>query len=278
VPSPRRAARAAAPRRRSKVLGRIWGGIGAAVGIIGAVTGVIGIWPILNANASGIDDLRLTATPYPASATEWALPVGTDLSTYPSGAGEGCTDERREWLADHGTQVHRSLLLDMRNVADSGPMLSVSDVRIEGDRFPHSDAAVLVVCDEATTPPRPLEAAMLDASSSSSVAVFSPEAYGIQQEGLPDLPVTWNLAPGETGLVVLHIGSSIAYEGALTVSVVDAGKKSELEIAVDGVDALAAPALVELGSRHLRAGAELTCVDEGDPEAGCDVATLVVGD
>jgi hypothetical protein len=249
-----------------------------AVGIIGAVTGVIGIWPILNANASGVDDLRLTATPYPQSATEWALPVGTDLSTYPSGTGEGCTDERREWLADRGTQVHRSLLLDMRNVADSGPMLSLSDVRIEGDRFPHSDAAVLVVCDEATAPPRPLEAAMLDASSSSSVAVFSPEAYGIQQEGLPDLPVTWNLAPGETGLVVLRIGSSIAYEGALTVSVVDAGKKSELEIAVDGVDALAAPALVDLGSRYLRAGAELTCVDEAEPAAGCDVASLVVGD
>lgn len=257
--------------------GRVWTVIAAVIGVVGAITGVIGIWPIITANASGIDDLRLTASPYPASVTEWALPVATDLSTYPAAGGEGCTEERRQWLASRATQIHRSLLLDMRNVADSGPMLALSDVRIEGERFPHGETAVLVVCDPATTPPRPLEAAMLDASSSNSVAVFSAEAYGIQQEGLPDLPVTWNLAPGETGLVVLRIGSSVGYDGALTVGVVDAGQTTDVTVVVDGVDALVAPALVELGIVQLRAGATLTCVDERDADAVCDAAALISG-
>lgn len=259
------------------MLGRVWAVIGAIVGIVGAITGVISIWPIITANASGIDDLRLTASPYPANVTEWALPVGTDLSTYPTAGGDGCTDARRAWLAERATQIHRSLLIDMRNVADSGPMLAISDVRIEGERYPHGETAVLVVCDPATIPPQPLEAAMLDASSSSSVAVFSAEAYGIQQKGLPDLPVTWNLAPGETGLVVLRIGSTVGYDGALTVGVVDAGKTAELQVVVDGVDTLVAPALVELGHVQLRAGAALTCVDERDAAAVCDAATVVSG-
>lgn len=249
--------------------------IGAVIGIVGAVTGVIGIWPIITANASGIDDLRLTASPYPANVTEWALPVGTDLATYPTSDAEGCTADRAAWLEANATQIHRSLLIDMRNVADSGPMLSVSDVRIEGERYPHGETAVLVVCDPATTPPQPLEAAMLDASSSSSVAVFSAEAYGIQQEGLPDLPVTWNLAPGETGLVVLRIGSTVGYDGTLTVGVVDAGKTTDMEVTVDGVETLVAPALVELGHVQLRAGSTLTCVDERDATAACDPATVV---
>jgi len=247
------------------------------IGIVGAITGVISIWPIITANASGLDDLRLTATPYPETATEWALPVGSDLTTYPGAGAEGCTEDRQQWLEANATQIHRSLLIDMRNVADSGPMLSVSDVRIEGERYPHGETTVLVVCDPATTPPQPLEAAMLDASSGSSVAVFSAEAYGIQQEGLPDLPVTWNLAPGETGLVVLRVGSAVGYDGALTATVVDAGRTTDVEVAVEGIDALAAPALVELGQVHLRAGSALTCIDERDPEAVCDAAILVAG-
>lgn len=245
------------------------------IGIIGAVTGVISILPIVTANASGIDDLRLTASPYPEGVTEWALPVGVDTSSYPTGGEQGCTDERRRWLEARASQIHRSLLIDMRNVADSGPMLSVSDVRIEGERFPHSATAVLVVCDPNAAALPPLEAARLDASTSGSVAVFSAEAYGIQQEGLPDLPVTWNLAPGETGLVVLRIGSSVAYDGTLTVGVVDAGRVTDVPIAVEGVDTLAAPALVELGEVHLRAGVELTCVDERDPDAACDATALI---
>ena len=272
---PRRASR---PRpAQGKLLSRTWAVIGAAIGIVGAVTGVISIMPILAANGSGVDDLRLTATPYPEAATEWALPVGTDLSTYPATPGEGCTEDRRAWLQERATPIHRTLLLDLRNVANDGPMLSVSDVRIDGERFPGRETAVLVICDPASVPPTSLEAAMLDASTPKSVAVFSAEAYGIQQEGLPDLPVTWNLAPGETGLVVLRVGSTVAYDGTLTVGVVDAGKKTELQISVDGVDSLAAPALVELGRVHLQAGSALSCVDERDAAAACDVSTIVAG-
>lgn len=260
-----------------KIVGRVWAAIGVVVGIVGAVTGVIGVWPILTANASGVDDLRITATPYPESATEWALPISTNLSTYPAGTSEECSAEQREWLEQNATQIHRTLLLDLRNVADSGPMLSISDVRIEGERATRREPAVLVVCDTSVTPPRALEAAMLDAWSAKSVAVFSAEAYGIQQEGLPDLPVTWNLAPGETGLIVLRIGSSVAYDGALTAGVVDKGTKTDLEIPVDGVDSLAAPALVTLGEVHLRAGAALTCIDESDAAAVCDAELLMSG-
>lgn len=256
-------------------MGRAWAIIGAVVGVVGAVTGVISVWPILTANASGVDDLRISAMPYPESATEWALPADTDLSTYPAGTSEACGPQQREWLQQSATQIHRTLLLDLRNVADSGPMLSISDVRIEGERATNRAPAVLVVCDTSAAPPRPLEAAMLDASSARSVAVFSAEAYGIQQEGLPDLPVTWNLAPGETGLIVLRIGASVAYDGTLTAGVVDKGTKSDIEIAVDGVESLSAPPLVALGEVHLRAGSALTCVDESDAATVCDVDALM---
>lgn len=278
LPSEQPPAQAEPPKpiqARRRTLGRVWAIIAGVVGVVGAVTGVISIVPILTANSSGLDDLRLAASSFPESATEWALPLGTDLTSYPGAGGEGCTDERREWLEARATQIHRSLLIDMRNVADSGPMLSVSDVRIEGDRFPDTDTAVLVICDPASTAPQPLEAAMLDASTAGSVAVFAAEAYGIQQEGLPDLPVSWNLAPGETGLVVLRIGSSVAYDGALTASVVDAGRVIDMEIVVDGLDHLAAPALVGLGEVYLRAGSALTCVDERDTEAVCDAASII---
>lgn len=41
-------------------------------------------------------------------------------------------------------------------------------------------------CVPATIPRRSVEAAMLDASSSTSIAVFSADAYGIQRKGLSD--------------------------------------------------------------------------------------------
>lgn len=93
---------------------------------------------------------------------------------------------------------------------------------------------------------------MLDASSSTSIAVFSADAYGIQRKGLSDLPVTWNLAPGETGLVLLRIGSTVGYEGTLTVGVVGAGHTTDMEVVVVGVETLAAPVLVQLGQVRRR--------------------------
>lgn len=116
---------------------------------------------------------------------------------------------------------------------------------------------------------------MLDASTTSSVAVFSAEAYGIQQKGLPDLPVTWDLAPGETGLVVLRIGSAVAYEGELSTSVVHSGVATDVDIALQQIDSLAAPALVDLGERYLRAGSTLECWDERSSDSTCTATDLL---
>ncbi|KAA9083796.1 hypothetical protein [Microbacterium radiodurans] len=252
----------AAPRKRWSLLGRVWAGFGAAVGVIGAVTGVIGILPILTATESGADSLTLTATPYPASVSEWALPLDADRSTYPNDPDPACTAERQEWLAARAQPIRRTVLFDLRNTATSGPMVGVTDVRIDGERFPHRSEAILVVCDSEPKPPVPMAAARLDASSTGGVAVFSAENYGIQQAGLPDMPVTWNLAPGETGLVVLRIGSSVAYEGTLTASVVESGRSAPVTISVGEAERLSAPALRAEGEVYLRAGSELVCVDE----------------
>lgn len=232
------------------------------ISIVSFATGIIAVVPILFRNASSFDALYLEVTPYAGSRTDWALPVDADFAAFPAGSGDVCSAEQRAWLEANGTSITTEVLVDMRNTASEGPMLTLKNFSLAGDRSSNGDPlGIRVVCDTAQPSPLRVQAARLDATSESNVAVFAAAAFGATTEGLPDTPAAWNLAPGETGQMVISVFAGADVTGELQAIVVS-GNESRTESLGAAAGVHLVP-LIDSGRTYLRAGAGLSCLMEG---------------
>lgn len=236
--------------------------VSSVIGVVSFVTGIIAVVPILTRDATNFSSFTVSATPFPATSTRWALPLTTDFSSFPVAEDEICTAEQRDWLESAGTPVVTRLLVEMRNTASDGPMLALKDFRVVGERAAGAEAAILVECDSAPASVTQVQAAEIDASSEANIAVYSAAAYGVSQPGMPDIPLTWNLAPGETGQQVFGIVTSLGYEGALVATLIS-GEQSQTVTLGEELGALASPPLLERGRIFLRAAGSLHCLEQG---------------
>ncbi|MEO8262231.1 MAG: hypothetical protein ABI566_06635 [Pseudolysinimonas sp.] len=249
---------------------------GAIISVVSFVTGIIAIVPILTRDTSNFSSLTVEVSPYPATLTEWALPLTTDFSSFPTSTGEVCTDGQRDWLAQNGQQITTRLLVDFRNTATEGPMLTVKDFRVTGTRDPAAEQRILVECNTAPVSIVQLQAARIDATSDGNIAVYAPDAFGLGEEGIPDIPVTWNVAPGEGGQLILNVASSVAFDGALTATVLSGTESRDQPLAAGATGALAAPPLLALGTLYLQAAGDLQCRELIDSEpVACDLAEVL---
>lgn len=249
---------------------------GAVISVISFVTGIIAVIPILTRDASNFSSLTIDVTPFPATSTEWALPLDTDFASFPVGTQDVCTADQQAWLADRGQQVTTRFLIDFRNSAADGPMLTVKDFRVVGTREADVPEAILAVCDTAPVSGVRLRAARIDASSDGNVAVYGADAFGLGDEGLPDIPVAWNLAPGEGGQLIINVTSSTAFDGVLDATVLSGTESRTQELGKDTVGTLSAPPLFSLGTIYLQAAGALQCRELNGSEAlPCDLTEVL---
>ncbi|MFD5224180.1 hypothetical protein ACFWHT_01025 [Microbacterium sp. NPDC058342] len=207
---------------------RAWAVLGAVVGIVGAVTGVISIVPLLVRDVTTPDSLAVTAESADAElAPVFAVPIGADWSDFPTSSG-ACSQEQQAWLDDVGTRLTERFMVSVGNRASEGATLSLKDFRGQGETASTSSEAVAVVCDRGGTGGSSMRAARVDPASGRTAV------YAQADPSLPDNPLVFNLAPGESGDFALLVQSSADFTGDLVFTVSVGSESWTAVLPVDG--------------------------------------------
>ena len=227
--------------------------VAAAVSVISVAVGVVTVLPILFPNASGVNTVALSASDTTPDLVR-IVPV-TALTSFPIGLDDGCDAAQLEWLRQVGSATVNQVQIDLRNTAAKGAIVSVTDVAGEGAPPPSTTDAVLIDCRPITSIGNS-KSAIVQLNPGSGPGYFDNSTPGTETEHLPDSPIGYNLAPGESAQFTLTITSAAGFEGAL-VAVVRSGADAVVTpIAVDGIEQIVVPAssaspvflMVEAGS------------------------------
>jgi len=248
--------------------------ISALVAGISLVTGIIAIVPILTKDATNFSSLRAAAEPL-GGELEFGLPSSAPFNTYPTGTADACTPAQQKWLEANGEPITTRFLVDLRNVASEGAMLALKSFR--GDGKSGSDAPLIkVTCDPTGGSATSVQAARLLVSDPTQVAYFDKSAFNQTKEGIPDSPVVWNLAPGETGQLVLALFPTASFTGGLDVTAVRGTEQRDFPIEVDGKAKFSVPGLAFGGMTFLQAGATLKCIRlAGSGRVPCELSDML---
>lgn len=197
-----------------------------AIGVVGAIAGVLSVAQFATRNTSGFDTLEFSAAPAEGVATSWAVEVDL-LDEFPT-SDAACGAAQQQWLSAHATPVERQIVVSMRNTASEGAQLALSRFAAETEESDDgSPIRVLVVCDPVPGAATPRQFARLDTESGGAMYV-RPVTQGQQPEA--EVPIVWNLAPGELGTVTFHLFSDGAVTGTLNVDVTSRGETRQVQI------------------------------------------------
>jgi len=257
--------------RRLSPLGKV---ISALVATISFVTGIIAVVPIFTRDTTNFGSLRIEAAEM-GGTLEFAVPVTADFASFPTGGAGACDSKQQAWLESQGIPIHTTYLIDLHNVASDGPMLALNDFRGTGESSSETPL-VKVLCDPTGGSPDNLQAARLMVSDETQVAYFDKSAYGQSGEGIPDSPVVWNLAPGETGQIVLVLFPTAGFTGTLGLTAVSGTEQKPFIIPVGKSDEISVPGLVRGGIAYLQVDGGLNCLRiEGAERMPCDISDLI---
>jgi hypothetical protein len=242
------------------------------VAAISFVTGIIAVIPILTRDATNFDSLRLEGTAL-GGDLEYAVPTDADFASFPQGAAGLCDPAQQTWLEANGSRITTTFLVDVRNVASEGPMLALTRLRGSGDAG-SDPMLVKVLCSPTGASAVSMQAARLFVSDASQVAYFDKSAFGQTQEGIPDSPVAWNLAPGETGQFALSLFPMQGFTGRLVLTAMSGTEQRDFTV----LDEISLPGLVRGGLSYLAVDGSLVCVRiDGAERIACEIGDLTNG-
>lgn len=232
--------------------------VSGTIAFLGAVTGVISVIPILTRDATNFSHLQISAEPISGSATEWAIPEGSLDAGFPADAAP-CGPEQLDWLKSHAQPMQRGFMVNARNVASEGAMLALTEFRSSEtgaeDRGPLS---VRLVCDPSGVAPEDVYYAKLAADDPRREAVHVRAKADAAPNSSPEMPVAFNLAPGESGKIPFELFSRNPASGHLEVTVRSRDEDRVYEI--EGSD-FKLPALLFGGEMYLFTGSDgLVCL------------------
>lgn len=203
---------------------------GSVVGVVGAVTGVIGVIPFFTQDPTNFKHLVTSAEVLTSEVTEWALPpeaLGLDFPV----SSAPCDATQIAWLEKHAVPLTRSFEIKVRNTAKEGPMLALVDLRstAQGDAD-RGEVNVRLVCDPSGKLPQQLFYGKLLADDPTTGATNT----RITSEGLssatPEVAVSFNLAPGESGKIPLELFSRNPVKGSIEMTVLSGEEEKVVQI------------------------------------------------
>ncbi len=227
--------------------------IAATLSVVGAVTGVISVIPILTRDATNFSHLEIVSAPIVGEASEWALPVEALDLDFPV-TDTACGPEQLSWLEANAEPMQRRFMLTLRNVASEGAMLALTEFRstTEGDED-RGPVKIRFVCDPSGVMPELLYYGKLLADDPSHDAVQVKLQAGAVPNSSPEMPVAFNLAPGESGKIPLDLFSRNPVQGSVQATVLSRDEKRIVEI--EGSE-FEMPALLFAGEMFLFSSAD----------------------
>jgi hypothetical protein len=197
---------------RARRLAPIIGGIATALSL---VVGFIAIIPILTQNSSGVDKLDIEVEPYrPDDILLYSIPVSL-VPELPVEEGDVCGPGRLTWLAANATPVDGYYFVTITNRATSGNVIGFSDIVGVGESTESSGGAIVLECDQRSA--NQIAPALVDVSSGQ--AAYYDRSRLEADSNVPETPLIYNLAPGETGQFVLLVVSTAGFSGDVQYTV-----------------------------------------------------------
>lgn len=243
--------------------------VAGVVAAIGLVTGVVSIVPILFADSSSFDSLELIVVPEDNAPIEYAVPAA-ELAAFVASVGE-CGDRERAWLSEHGVPLDRTVLVRLGNTAAEGPMASLTEFRLRGERG-RTGTAVRVVCEPSEARRVTARTARFDTDDPSAEAVYEVSEKG-SVGGVPSIAVARNLAPGETEQLLFEVFGTSDFTGTLTATAGVRGEQREVEIKGAEVEV---PGLIRAGAEYVLIGPQgAACRRSGVEGGDCELGDLV---
>lgn len=222
------------------------------IGFVGAVTGVITVISILASDKTSFSHLEMTATVDERTASEWVLPLSALDTDSPDGS--PCGPEHIAWLEEHAERMERRLMLTVRNTAREGAMLALTDFRSDtpgaADRGP---VGVRLVCDPSGVLPANLYYGRVDVDRPDLTARHIHIKPAGTAVAAPEIPIAYNLAPGETGRIPIELFSRNPVQGAIEVTVLN--RDEEQSLTIEGSE-FEMPALLFGGDMYLFTGTD----------------------
>lgn len=232
--------------------------VSGAIAFVGAVTGVIAVIPILTRDATNFSHLELSAAVSSGEASEWALPPeALDLGFPPDST--PCGDPQLKWLEANAEPIRRDFMVTARNSAREGAMLALTEFRSTSEGEEDRGAVkVRLVCQPSGVVPELLYYAKLLADDPAREAVHVKIEKDASPHSSPEMPVAFNLAPGESGKIPLELFSRNPASGKLEVTVRSRDESRVVEI--EGSE-FEMPALLYGGEMYLFTGKDgLSCL------------------
>lgn len=154
---------------------------------------------------------------------EFVLPLDAPLEEMPNS--DPCLPETIDWLLEHGVRRPPSYLMDIRNDADSGPMLTIDNVR---------------VVDKKAIAPQPGYRFFCPSQGAGETAVLNldldrdgPAMLDDSEDHGTERPFAFNLEPGEQGSIDLRMHAATdGYSGRVVADVTGGGTTAQVELAL----------------------------------------------
>ena len=188
--------------------------------------------------------------------TEWAIP-GDAIGEVPTTT--GCDTNLLTWLESNTEPLRREMSVTMRNDAAEGPMLALVDFRaVATTSEERGPVSVRLVCDPSGSVPSQIYYGRIDVDNPEQAAYHAQLKTGPTATAAQRIPVTFNLAPGESGTVPLTLFSRSPASGELAVTVLS---RQEEQVVTIPDSEFEVPALLFGGSMYFVATADnLVCL------------------
>ncbi|MFC3455265.1 hypothetical protein [Amycolatopsis speibonae] len=159
--------------------------------------------------------------------TEYVLPLDARLEEMPAGVNGYCSEAVTEWLRKTGEEVPPYQRVSLRNTAQDGAMLAVSNVRAADLRRYDPQPAIRFVCPDGGNADTAVLHLKLDQD---------PQAQQVENESHSTKPFAFNLAPGEQGNIELHLlgDPGHSYSGRIVADVATGDQVETVSLPLNG--------------------------------------------
>ncbi|MDA3145801.1 hypothetical protein JSO19_00210 [Leucobacter sp. UCMA 4100] len=193
--------------------------VGGVIAVVGAITGTITAIEIVTRDTTNFSHLEMSFEPVTDETSEWAV-TAAQLTENAFPAGARCTAEQHAWLEANAVALDRHYMLTLRNTASTGSMLAINDIRSTAPEPPErGELFMRVVCDPAGFPARDLFYGKLLADRPDLVATNVNVKGDTAAQRNPEVPVSFNLGPGESGKIPLDLFGKYPANGEVEVTV-----------------------------------------------------------
>lgn len=158
----------------------------------------------------------------------WVLPFDAPLEDFPNGNhGPGCSSADVAWLDKVGRPRRDDFRFGIRNKANAGGMLSLTNIRVQGDRRDVTDPVLYVSCSNAGE--GDTADVFLDVDKDAPAPM-------LRKNSADQVPFAFNLLPGESGNVDVSLTGDMDFEGKVLMDVTAAGDEDShiVEVPIDG--------------------------------------------